>query len=104
FVFPSHYEGFSGALIEAALAGVPVIASDIPMNKEVIPEGYASFFEVKKKESILDSLVYFAENTEECFPKAEKARSYATQNFDIETIASQHEKAYDEFLKNAGKL
>jgi len=104
FVFPSHYEGFSGALVEAALAGVPIIASDIPMNKEVTPEGCASFFEVKKKESIWESLVYFAENTEEFLLKAEKAMNYAVKNFDIENIAFQHEKAYDEFLKNARKL
>lgn len=37
FYFPSVTEGQPNALIEAAMAGVPVIASDIPSIKEIIP-------------------------------------------------------------------
>ena len=36
FLLPSLYEGSSNALIEACGAGLPVIASNIPSNKEVI--------------------------------------------------------------------
>lgn len=36
FVFPSLVEGFSGAIVEAMFAGLPVLASDIPQNKEAI--------------------------------------------------------------------
>jgi len=36
FIFPSWYEGLSGALIEATISGIPTIASNIPMNIEVI--------------------------------------------------------------------
>ncbi|HEX4462422.1 MAG TPA: glycosyltransferase [Polyangia bacterium] len=35
FLFPSLYEGLSVALVEAVSNGVPVIASDIPQNREV---------------------------------------------------------------------
>ncbi len=36
FAFPSHFEAFGLALIEAMSAGLPVIASDIPALKEVL--------------------------------------------------------------------
>ncbi|WP_026838099.1 glycosyltransferase family 4 protein [Gillisia sp. JM1] len=36
FLFPSRFEGLSGALIEAEAAGLPIICSDISNNLEVI--------------------------------------------------------------------
>jgi glycosyltransferase involved in cell wall biosynthesis len=36
FVFPSLYEGSPNTIIEAAGAGLPVIASDIPPNREIL--------------------------------------------------------------------
>ena len=37
FAFPSRYEGFGGALIEALALGTPIVASDIPPTREVCP-------------------------------------------------------------------
>ena len=39
FVFPSLLEGLGGAVIEAMALGLPVIASDIPVLREVVEEG-----------------------------------------------------------------
>ncbi len=36
FVFPSVYEGFGGALIEAMATGLPIVASDLPSIREVL--------------------------------------------------------------------
>ena len=37
FVFPSFYEGSPNALIEAAGVGLPIVASDIPPIREILP-------------------------------------------------------------------
>ncbi len=38
FVFPSIYEGFGNVLVEAFASGLPILASDIPTNREVLGE------------------------------------------------------------------
>jgi glycosyltransferase involved in cell wall biosynthesis len=38
-VFPSHYEGFGLPVVEAQAHGLPVIASDIPVLREVAGDG-----------------------------------------------------------------
>jgi glycosyltransferase involved in cell wall biosynthesis len=38
FLFPSLYEGFGLPLIEAMATGAPVLASDIPVHREVCGE------------------------------------------------------------------
>ena len=40
FVFPSVYEGLGGALLEAMMMRVPVVASDIPTFREVLGANY----------------------------------------------------------------
>lgn len=35
-----HTEGFPGVLADAAIAGLPVVATDVPSNREIIENGY----------------------------------------------------------------
>src|SRR5690606_24120798 len=39
FVFASHFEGLPGALIEAMLAGKPIVAVDTPVHRELVAHG-----------------------------------------------------------------
>jgi glycosyltransferase involved in cell wall biosynthesis len=39
FALPSSEEGMSNALLEAMMASVPCVASDIPSNREVVTNG-----------------------------------------------------------------
>lgn len=92
FVFPSHSEGFSGAIVEAMFAGLPVLASDIPVNKEVITHletGY--FFETGSVQGIAQALLWFKDNIPVANTLAANANEHARQNFELEKIAEKLE-------------
>jgi glycosyltransferase involved in cell wall biosynthesis len=54
-VFPSRYEGFGIPLIEAAMCGCPVIASDIPVAREVCGDT-AQFFPVGDLDALVQAM------------------------------------------------
>ncbi len=92
FVFPSYSEGFSGSVIESMLAGLPVLASDISVNKEAITHlktGY--LFEKGSVESITDALLWFNDNREKANHLANQAYLHALDNFEQEKIVSKLE-------------
>ena len=43
FWFGSDFEGMSNSVMEAMAAGVPVIATDIPPNRELVIDGETGF-------------------------------------------------------------
>lgn len=99
FVFPSWYEGFSGALVEAMLAGAPIVASDIDMNTEAVEYGKtAHLFKVQKIDSLAKSLDYAVGHPEQMRDMARKARKVAEVKYDIENIAQQHAQQYQKYM------
>lgn len=93
FVFPSWYEGFSGALVEAMLSGIPIIASDIPMNLEAVKDKETALtFEVKNTQMLAQKMIFAIENPTIMQIIGAKAREVATERFDVKTIAKQYEE------------
>lgn len=92
FVFPSWYEGISGSLIEAAIMGIPIIASDIPMNLEVIETIPNVLVHKLKDESDLEKqMEKMITNYETYIANTSLARERAMEKFDIRLISAQYE-------------
>lgn len=92
FVFPSWYEGFSGALVEAMMTGIPLIASDIPMNIEAVEPGKTgTVFEMKNSIALASAMEQVIKNYPAAIQMGEKARKLAQSKFDILVIAAQYE-------------
>jgi glycosyltransferase involved in cell wall biosynthesis len=104
FVFPSAYEGFSGALIEAMLTGIPVVASDIPMNKEAIDHKVNGFlFESGNPDDLCRQLLEVHHHFDNAVAMGHAARTLALQQFDIAHIATQFEAAMQEAIGSVKK-
>lgn len=92
FLFPSWYEGFSGALVEAMMAGIPIIASDIPMNLEAVTDGKTALtFKVGDPQDLFSKMKVALDHPEQMVAMGEEARRVAEARFDIEKIAREYE-------------
>lgn len=56
FVFPSSFEGFGLPPIEALAAGTPIIVSDIPVLREVLPTKGVFFFRSGDKHGMITAI------------------------------------------------
>lgn len=91
FVFPSWYEGFSGALVEAMMTGVPIIASNIPMNLEAIADGKtAHVFQVRDAQDLLQKMQETINNYQAAINMGIQARFVAYERFDQKNISRQY--------------
>ena len=64
-LFPTYWkgEGFPGVLIDAFIAGLPVIATDWNMNKEIIKEGINGFLiEPKSTKALVQKMIWVMVN------------------------------------------
>lgn len=91
FLFPSWYEGFSGSLVEAMIAGIPIIASDIPMNREAVDDSTALIFPMKDKNALAACMEKMIREYPAMTEMGKRARLVATGRYDIRAIAGQYE-------------
>lgn len=92
FVFPSLAEGFSGAIVEAMFAGLPILASDIPQNKEAVTHlktGY--LFHAGSAAEIEKAMTWFRDNREIATVLAQNAYTHAKENFELKKVVEKLE-------------
>jgi glycosyltransferase involved in cell wall biosynthesis len=105
FVFPSWYEGFSGALVEAMMTGIPIIASDIPMNLEAVEDRKtAHVFKVRDVQDLLSKMQETINNFQKSKAMGEQARVDATNRFNQKNISKQYLQLIIEASENQSKL
>ncbi len=97
FVFPSYFEGLPGALIEAMIAKIPIICSDITENKECVDESMALFHRVGDSRDLMAQMEKAISLTD-WEARTQLAYDYAAKHFDIEKITQQYEEVYQKLL------
>ncbi len=98
FVQPSEDEGLSIALLEAMSYGLPIVASDIPGNREAL-DGAGAYFRTKDVDSLKQELAYMLNRPDEMEIYGKLARGRAKGAFSWEAIASQTLDVYHDALR-----
>jgi len=93
FLLPSRSEGFSLALLEAAVAKLPLIASNIPGNDEFIEDGKNGLlFDIDKPNQLTEKIKMLVENIVLSKQLAENAQSKAMNNFLVKHLGEKLEQ------------
>jgi len=102
FCFPSLWEGFGIALVEAMAAGLPVVASDIPPHREVVDDA-GILVPPEDVEALARALKVLIDNPSLRFTFGNKAKVRA-KIFSIENTVKAYECLFEEILRYKGLL
>jgi glycosyltransferase involved in cell wall biosynthesis len=102
-VLPSSSESLSNAILESMAAGVPVVASDVGGNPELLGNDRGILVADGNEEAMCAALRQLA--TDESLRRTIScnARTYALQNFTVERMCRMHEELYAELLQRKSK-
>ncbi|MDA3802482.1 MAG: glycosyltransferase [Patescibacteria group bacterium] len=99
FVLPSLWEGMGIVLVEAALSGVPIIASKVGGIVEVVNKDSAYLVNPQSEEELEEAMEYLRENINslEVASKIERASKEVKERFEIGEIVNKYQELYNNF-------
>ena len=100
FLSTSENEGMPIALIEAQLAKIPVVATNVGSVSEVIIHNKTGFICGKSNHELIIAIKKLAENKTLRIKFGQNARSYAIKNFSEKKFILAHKKLYKDLVKN----
>ncbi len=103
FVLPSELEGLPLALLEAMQEGIPVLASNIPVHRQLIGKQRGMLFPVGDVKACVQSLDWAIHHPQELAVMAKEAQEYIKTYYNWDDIASRTLKVYDQLFQPAPK-
>jgi glycosyltransferase involved in cell wall biosynthesis len=97
-VLPSASESLSNVVIESMATGLPVIASDVGGNPELIGEGRGVLVHAGSERELAQAIGELMQDAGLRASIGERARKFARENFTIENLRKRHAELYAEVL------
>ena len=87
FVLPSYREGLSLSLLDAAMMGKKIIASNVDGNPEVVVDGKTGLLvPAKNGDKLAEAMIWMLEHRKEADKMAKNARTRYKERFDFKKI------------------
>lgn len=104
FVMSSLYEGMSNAIMEAMLSGLPVVATDVGGNRELIVQNETGYLcPLKDTEAFVNIIVSLINNESKAKKLGENGRRKILNEFTIEKMIQNTESIYKNLLEKKHK-
>jgi L-malate glycosyltransferase len=97
-VLPSDSESLSNAVIESMAAGVPVVASQVGGNLELLTQERGILVPAGEETSLAEAMLALLRNDALRTQMGQNCRRFAFENFTIEKMRGQHERLYLQLL------
>ncbi|MFH1839380.1 MAG: glycosyltransferase [Patescibacteria group bacterium] len=100
FCFPSRWEGLGLAAIEAAAAGLPIIATDLPALKEVFNKGEVRFVKSGEVDRWAKAISEVLDNPSFALRTAAKTQERIKKQFSIDRMVGEYVELYKRLLSS----
>jgi glycosyltransferase involved in cell wall biosynthesis len=100
FALPSHREGFPRAAMEAAAAGVPIVATNIRGCRQVVDNGVNGLLiPLHDPDALAEALRLLGEDTDRRLSMGKASRAKAEAEFDEDLVVSRVISCYDDLTQ-----
>lgn len=90
FIFPTEYEGFSLALVEALACAMPVVVTAVGAAPDLIRHGENGFLFAPKDSAAMIAALHWALEQKQYWPKIGAAARASVAPFDLNVVADQY--------------
>jgi glycosyltransferase involved in cell wall biosynthesis len=94
FVFPSLWEGMPIALMEAMASGVPIVATNVSGNNEVLDNDTGRLVAAKCPVELAEQICYLLKHKDVAVSQVEKAREKARTTYTVKEMAQRTANIY----------
>jgi glycosyltransferase involved in cell wall biosynthesis len=102
FVLPSDLEGLPLAMLEAMQEGIPIVASDLPVNQYLLDQDRGVLFRSGSVDSCVARLRWAIEHPQEMELMAQRAKRYVEFYHNWDRITTQYLQVYETVM--AGRV
>jgi glycosyltransferase involved in cell wall biosynthesis len=99
FVLPSLAEGISNTILEAMASGLPVVATRVGGNAEIVEDGVTGrLVSCGDAQALADAIVSYFQAPHLAHQHASAARCASEQRFSLDRMVSDYDKLYLELM------
>lgn len=103
FVLPSLNEGISNTILEAMASGLPVLATDVGGNPELVLRGMTGqLVPPQQPKRMAESIAWYLDQPHAAKAQGCAARARIEQEFSLQTMVTRYLDFYDSSLADAG--
>ena len=103
FVLPSLAEGISNTILEAMSSGLPVIATDVGGNAELVARGHSGdIVPAADIDAMAAALVRMASDPERAAAMGREGRAEVERRFSLQAMVAAYQGLYDWLLERSG--
>ncbi len=105
FVLPSLAEGISNTILEAMASGLPVVATEVGGNAELVDQGHTGHLvPAQRPETMADALLFYFQDRLRARVHGDRGRARVMERFSMEHMVTAYATLYERLLARGDML